>query len=92
MYHHPRLHQTAHARLTCVATQRCTMLDLLPHACLCCIVSAVPHPWCHARPCRARRTAMMHAPLTLLYYNDDPIVVEGGEEGWECRELSVKRW
>jgi hypothetical protein len=43
-------------------------------------------------PCRARRTAMLRAPLTLLHYSDDPIIVDGGEEGWECRELSVKRW
>jgi hypothetical protein len=30
------------------------------------------------------RTAMPRAPLTLLHYSDDPIVVKGGEEGWEC--------
>jgi hypothetical protein len=27
---------------------------------------------------------MPQAPLTLVHYSDGPIVVKGGEEGWEC--------
>lgn len=27
---------------------------------------------------------MPQAPLTLVHYSDGPIIVKGGEEGWEC--------
>jgi len=78
LHEHPNLRQTAHACLTHIAMQRCNMLDLPMHAniALSCGVTV---------PCRARRTAMLRAPLTLLHYNDDPIIVDGGEEGWECK-------
>lgn len=65
---------------------------VLPRACLCCMIWAVPYPHYHASACHVHpcHRAALYTHPTMLKHGSG--IAEGGKKGYDSKKMSARRW